>query len=62
LGFSTNVLKAIPLIDPLLSSGKQIDGSYAYDISGPLGAPAVVPLTPPLPVQKKEKNSQKNEI
>jgi type II secretion system protein N len=61
-GFSTSVLKAIPLMDPLLSAGKQIDGSYAYELSGSLGAPVVVPLTPSLPLEKIGKNSQKNEI
>ncbi len=42
-GFSQNVVRAIPLIDALLAAGRQADGSYAYNISGPVSAPNFSP-------------------
>lgn len=33
---SPSVMKAFPLIDALLAQGKQPDGSYAYQLSGPV--------------------------
>ena len=43
---SQNVLKSFVLIDALLGNGKQSDGSYAFNLTGPLDSPAAAPGTP----------------
>lgn len=45
LGVSEAVLKSLSLLEMVLAQGKQPDGSYAFTISGPIGAPAVAPLS-----------------
>jgi type II secretion system protein N len=45
---SQNVKNAIPLLDALLSSagGRQPDGSYAFQITGPVDSPIASPVSP----------------
>jgi type II secretion system protein N len=46
-GFGEKVLKAFGLLDAILAKGKQADGTFVYDISGPLFAPMYTPVTTP---------------
>ncbi len=41
---SENVLKSFVLLDALLGSGKQPDGSYGFNLTGPIEAPNSSPL------------------
>jgi type II secretion system protein N len=41
---SQNVLKAFILLDAILGPAKQADGSYAYQLTGPVNGPNVVPM------------------
>ena len=43
---SQNILKAFILLDALLGSGKQTDGSYSFNLGGTVGAPNPTPVTP----------------
>ncbi len=45
-GFSENATKAFPYLDALLKDGKQSDGMYLYQLSGPLYGPTWAPTTP----------------
>ncbi len=40
---SAAAMKSLSLLDMLLQAGKQPDGSYAYSLAGPIGAPAATP-------------------
>ena len=44
LTVSEAVLKSISLLDMLLGSGKQADGSYAFNLTGSLGSPIATPV------------------
>lgn len=41
---SENILKAFVLLDALLGGGKQANGSYAFQLSGPLTSPTPTPI------------------
>jgi type II secretion system protein N len=41
--FSENILKSFVLLDALLGSGKQADGSYSFNLTGPMVAPMPSP-------------------
>lgn len=41
--FSESIKKSFVLLDALLGTGKQADGSYAYNLSGPLDSPSYAP-------------------
>jgi type II secretion system protein N len=43
IGLSDKVKQSIPLLDTILGSAKQGDGSYAYKLTGPLFSPMPVP-------------------
>lgn len=43
LKFSENVTKAFVLLDALLGAGKQPDGSYTFNLSGPMTSPQFLP-------------------
>ncbi|MGK5087689.1 type II secretion system protein GspN [Bdellovibrionota bacterium FG-2] len=45
LQLSAALLKSFVLIDAFLGPGKQADGSYLFDLQGPLTAPNPVPVT-----------------
>ncbi len=40
---SAAAMKSLSLLDMILQAGKQPDGSYAYNLAGPIGAPAATP-------------------
>jgi type II secretion system protein N len=42
---SQNILKSFSLIDALLGAGKQADGSYSYNLAGPLTSPIPAPVS-----------------
>jgi len=44
--FSEKVLKAFILIDALLGVGKQPDGTFAFNVTGPLLSPVPAPIAP----------------
>lgn len=44
-GFSPNVMKSFSLLDALLGAGKQKDGSYAFNLTGPAYSPNTIPIT-----------------
>ncbi len=46
---SPGVMKAFVLLDALLAPGKQSDGSFAYQLTGPLFTPNYVPVGAPSP-------------
>jgi type II secretion system protein N len=39
---SQNIMKSLSLLEMVLGQGKQADGSFAYNLSGPIGAPNAV--------------------
>lgn len=41
---SQTALKSLSLLDMLLAAGKQSDGSFAYNLSGSVGAPTATPV------------------
>ena len=41
---SQNILKPLILLDAILGSGKQPDGSYAFHLTGPILSPTPSPL------------------
>lgn len=43
-GFSENVMKSFALLDMLLASGKQADGTFAFSLTGPLASPIPTPI------------------
>lgn len=43
---SENILKAFVLLDALLGAGKQPNGSYAFQLMGPLNSPMPTPVRP----------------
>ncbi|OFZ53484.1 MAG: type II secretion system protein GspN [Bdellovibrionales bacterium RIFOXYC1_FULL_54_43] len=43
---SQNILKPMILLEAVLAPGKQPDGGYAYDLSGPLSNPGYAPVAP----------------
>jgi len=45
-GFSENVMKSFILLETLLGPGKQPDGTYSYNLKGPLTAPVPTPIKP----------------
>lgn len=45
-GFSENVMKSFILFETLLGAGKQSDGTYSYNLKGPLLAPVPTPMKP----------------
>jgi hypothetical protein len=41
-----SILKSFMLLDAILGAGKQPDGSYAFNLTGPLSAPMPIPIPP----------------
>lgn len=46
-GFSQTVTQAFSLLDAFLGAGKQSDGSYKYQLTGPISQPAFLPVSSP---------------
>lgn len=42
---SQNILKSFILLDAILGNGKQADGSYAFNLTGPIEAPVSTPVS-----------------
>jgi type II secretion system protein N len=45
-GLSESIMKAFVLLDAILGGGKQADGAYSFNISGPLENPMPTPVGP----------------